>query len=149
MQFRIMHPNLRQYSFSDNPAKEPPMLISRLRASSGGFGNSQLDLFDQDLAVLIFPIGKGKRLSGLFIMGVHHEDIHLFDQVLQRRCISRQDGMDWLFSWEKEEYKRVPDEMDDYSDQSNFFELWSDNDMDEAEQARQQRSRWLVDKDER
>ena len=143
-QFRIMHPRLRLYTLSDNPSEEPPMLIPRLRASAGGADSSQLDLFDQDLAMMIFPMGKGRRLSGFFVVGVHHSDIGLFNQVRDRICASRQADMDWLFSWEKEEYTRVPDEMDEDSEQPDLTPFWEDNDLSEEEQAKQNRSRWLV-----
>ena len=142
-QFRIMHPRLRLYMLCDNPSEEPPMLIPRLRASAGGAGSSQDALFDQDLAVMIFPIGK-RRLNGFFVVGVHHRNISLFDQVRNRICANRQADIDWLFSWEKEEYKRVPDEMDEYSEQPDLTEFWEDNDLTEEEQGKQKRSRWLV-----
>ena len=141
-QFRVMNPRLEFYSSSETPSEERPMLISRLRASVGS-GGSQLDLFDQDLAVMIFPMGK-KRLNGFFIVAVHHKDIHLFDHVRARTHETKADDVDWLFSWEKEEYKRVPDEMEDYSDQE-AFELWGDGDPDDPEHIKRQRSRWLVD----
>lgn len=143
-QYRILHPRLRLYTLSDAPAEEPPMLISRLRAAAGGRGSSQLSLFDQDLAVMIFPICKKRRLNGFFIVGVHHSQICLFDQLRTRMCIRRQDDMDWVFSWEKEEYTRVADEMDDYSDQLDLTEYWEDDDLSEEEQARRKRIHWLV-----
>jgi hypothetical protein len=145
MQFRIMHPRLRLYSLSDNPADDPPMLISRLRASAGGFGSNQLDLFDQDLAVMIFPICKTARLSGFFVVAVHHSDISLFDQVRDRLCSSRQDSMDWLFSWEKEEYARVPDALDDEKEQLDLDLYLGIDELPNEEQDKINRSRWLVE----
>ena len=96
---------------------------------------------------MIFPIGK-RRLNGFFVVGVHHRDIGLFDQVRNRICAIRQADIDWPFSWEKEEYKRVPDEMDEYSEQPDLTQFWEDNDLTEEEQGKQKRSRWLVDSGE-
>lgn len=145
MQFRIMHPRLKMYLLSDDPENEPPMLISRLRASAGGFGSSHLDLFDQDLAVMIFPICKKGRLNGFFVAAVHHQDIYLFDEVRGRRCSFRQDSMDWLFSWDVEEYAKVHDELEDQSDQLDFDTYLGIDDLPDEEQDKINRTRWLVD----
>jgi len=145
-QFRIMHPRLRLYMLSDNAAEEPPMLISRLRAAAGGSGSSQLDLFDQDLAVMVFPICKKGRLSGFFIAAVHYQDISQFDQVRDRNCSLRQDDMDWLFSWEMEEYTRVHDELEDESEQLNLEMYLGEDNLAEEEQEKLKRTRWLVDR---
>lgn len=131
-QFRVMHPKLRLYENSDGGCvdKMPPMYIPRLRGASG-FEGFYEDLFgSQDLAVLIFPIGK-RKLKGFYLVAVHPDDASLFDELRETTPVIRGEDMDWIFSWVKEEYERVPDdELEEELADQKRLELRHDEDKD-------------------
>lgn len=141
-QFRVMHPKLHMYADSEgNPVDEmPPVYIPRLRGASG-FEGSYEDLFgNQDLAVLIFPIGK-RKLTGFYLVAVHPDDANLFDSLRENKPVIRSEEVDWIFSWVKEEYDRVPDdELEEELAEQKRFQLPYDDDENKAWV--KQRIRW-------